>query len=189
MMTHRVTTPAAALFAVLCFVGCESREEAARQAALTRPVPDPPRLQVRLVVNSPDANANVDPFPDPYPALGAWVMHVDRTVLMHEGHVEYASPITDDAGKPVVGIRFTGEGATLLGTIAQEHANERIAFILDGKVLIAPVLRGPIGGEAVIDGGEKGFTTTERRELLAALNSAILRLPPSSAPAATQPEH
>lgn len=187
-MTLHVTAATATMVAVFLFMGCESKEQAALRAAATRPVPDPPRLQVRLVVHSPAADATVDSFPDPYPPSGTeTMMHVDREVLMHEGHVEYVRPVTDDAGKPVMLLHFTDEGTTLLQQITQLHADERIAFILDGKVLMAPMIRGAIGADAIIDGGEKGFSETERKGLMAALNSAIRRLPAATTPAATQP--
>ena len=183
---HRATLAVAATFlAICCLAGCETKEEAARRALLAQPVVNPPRLQMRLVVNAAD---DVDPFPDPYSP--ADTMHVDRAILMHEGHVEYARPSTADAGQPVVLVHFTDEGTALLDKITRQHDGQRIALILDGKVLLAPTIRGAIGADAIIDGGEKGFTPAEQRDLLRALHDAILRLPaPSPATAAaTQPE-
>ena len=183
---HRATLAVAATFlAICCMTGCETKEEAARRALLAQPVVNPPRLQMRLVVNAAD---DVDPFPDPYSP--ADTMHVDRAILMHEGHVEYARPTTTDAGQPVVLVHFTDEGTALLDKITRQHDGQRIALILDGKVLLAPTIRGAIGADAIIDGGEKGFTPAEQRDLLRALHDAILRLPapsPTTA-AATQPE-
>lgn len=183
-MIHRATLAVAATFlAFCCAAGCETKEEAARRALLAQPVPNPPRLQMRLVVGGAD---DVDQFPDPYSP--ADTMHVDRAILMHEGHVEYARPSTSDAGQPVVLLHFTDEGTALLEKITKQHDGQRIALILDGKVLIAPTIRGAIGADAIIDGGEKGFTQAEQRNLLRALHDAILRRPAPTTQAATQPE-
>lgn len=74
-----------------------------------------------------------------------------------------------DHGLPVVGIRLTSDGAERFGRMTSELVGERIAIVIDGTVVMAPVVRMAIpGGSLVIDGS---FTVRQATDLARQLRS------------------
>lgn len=55
-------------------------------------------------------------------------------------------------GRDAVGVVFTAEGARKMRALSAAQANQRIALLLDGKVIWAPVVRGTIEREAQLTG-------------------------------------
>ncbi|MEN3976783.1 protein translocase subunit SecD [Emcibacter sp. SYSU 3D8] len=77
--------------------------------------------------------------------------------------------------EPQVGFKFDSTGAQQFGRATREHAGERMAIVLDGKVLSAPRINEPIlGGAGVITGN---FTTTEAKDLSTMLKAGALPAP------------
>ena len=77
--------------------------------------------------------------------------------------------------EPQVGFKFDSTGAQQFGRATREHAGERMAIVLDGKVLSAPRINEPIlGGSGVITGR---FTTSEAKDLSTMLKAGALPAP------------
>ena len=55
-------------------------------------------------------------------------------------------------GRDAVGVVFTAEGARKMRTLSAVQNNHRIALLLDGKVIWAPVVRSTIETEALLTG-------------------------------------
>ena len=55
-------------------------------------------------------------------------------------------------GRDAVGVAFTAEGARKMRALSAAQTNRRIALLLDGKVIWAPVVRGTIDREAQLTG-------------------------------------
>jgi preprotein translocase subunit SecD len=55
-------------------------------------------------------------------------------------------------GRSHVNVVFTADGARKMQELSRAQTNQRIALMLDGTVVWAPVVRDPIGGEAVVSG-------------------------------------
>uniref|UniRef100_A0A831Z176 Protein translocase subunit SecD n=1 Tax=candidate division WWE3 bacterium TaxID=2053526 RepID=A0A831Z176_UNCKA len=78
-------------------------------------------------------------------------------------------------GNPQIGLTFTAEGAQKFEEITARNVGQPLAIFLDGVVLSAPVVQGPIsGGRAVITGT---FTLAEARRFVAQLNAGVLPTP------------
>ncbi len=78
-------------------------------------------------------------------------------------------------GEPQVGFEFDSTGARQFGRATLEHTGERMAIVLDGKVLSAPRINEPIlGGSGVITGQ---FSPTEATDLSTMLKSGALPAP------------
>ena len=71
-----------------------------------------------------------------------------------------------DAG-PSVAVVLTDEGARKMATLSAEQANKPIALLLDGKVIWAPVVKGSIGKEVRLTGGNGGLTKEQIDRLIA----------------------
>ena len=71
-----------------------------------------------------------------------------------------------DAG-PSVAILLTDEGARKMSELSAAQANKPIALLLDGKVIWAPVVKGSIGKEVRLTGGNGGLTKAQIDRLIA----------------------
>jgi preprotein translocase subunit SecD len=96
-----------------------------------------------------------------------------RVVVSGENLVD--SQPTFDTGRPVVSFRFDTIGAKKFGKVTQENVGKPFAIVLDGEVISAPVIQGPIlGGSGIITGG---FTVQETQDLSLLLRAGALPAP------------
>lgn len=83
----------------------------------------------------------------------------------------------DEYGLPSVKIEFNEKGIDKFAKVTSEHINERLAIVLDGKVISAPVIRSRIdSGQAEITKGG-GFEAEEANILSVILRSGALPAP------------
>lgn len=68
-------------------------------------------------------------------------------------------------GRSDVGVVFTADGARKMQALSRAQTGERIAVLLDGTVIWAPVVRDTIDNEAVMS----GLSAAQAKRLLAAL--------------------
>jgi preprotein translocase subunit SecD len=68
-------------------------------------------------------------------------------------------------GRDAVGVVFTAEGARKMRALSAAQTNQRIALLLDGKVMWAPVVRSTIDSEAQLT----GLSPDQAQRLVAAL--------------------
>ena len=70
-----------------------------------------------------------------------------------------------------VALKFTSEGADVFRRVTRDNINNRLAIVLDGEVISAPVIQSEIpNGQAVITGN---FTAEEARNLASALENPL----------------
>ena len=70
-----------------------------------------------------------------------------------------------------VALKFTSEGADIFRRVTRDNINNRLAIVLDGEVVSAPVIQSEIpNGQAVITGN---FTAEEARNLASALENPL----------------
>lgn len=75
-------------------------------------------------------------------------------------------------GRPIVSFAFTNVGARQFCTVSSANVGKRLAIVLDGKVISAPVLQGAIcQGRGIITGQ---FTSQQTNELALLLRSGAL---------------
>ncbi len=70
---------------------------------------------------------------------------------------------------PFVRLRFTTEGARILGKITRNNLGKRLAFYVDRKLIVVPTISTPLRTTAVITVGD----TKEAQELEAQINSIL----------------
>jgi SecD/SecF fusion protein len=86
-------------------------------------------------------------------------------------YVKEAFPSYDAGGNNVIILHFDSEGADLFGKLTSAHVGEQLAIVVDGVVLSAPQLKGPIlGGQCEISGK---FKQQEARALATALENPL----------------
>lgn len=87
------------------------------------------------------------------------------------GAIKQAIVVRNQFGEPEINFRLTAKAATAFTELTRENVNRRLAIIVDGKVLSAPVIRGEIpGGHAQITGA---FSIAEATTLAAALEASL----------------
>jgi preprotein translocase subunit SecD len=94
---------------------------------------------------------------------------------MGNAHVESASVSIDEmSGSPRVDLVFTADGGQRFAELTRGLVQRRLAIVLDGRVLSAPVVMEEIdGGRAMVTmggGGSAGTQLAEARALAVALD-------------------
>ncbi|HUC61180.1 MAG TPA: protein translocase subunit SecD [Alphaproteobacteria bacterium] len=107
-------------------------------------------------------------------ANGPTQIVVYRSVVVGGDRLVDAQP-TFEQGRPVVNFRFDAVGAKRFGDATRANIGHRLAIVLDGKVISAPVIRDAIlGGSGVISGN---FTTQQAQDLALLLRAGALPAP------------
>lgn len=87
-----------------------------------------------------------------------------------------ARTAVDQGGNPAVNFELTSEGAEIFGEATSKMIGKRLAIVLDGKVMSAPVIRSRITSSGQITGR---FTTEEANDLAVILRAGALPAPVS----------
>ncbi len=100
---------------------------------------------------------------------------VKRSAVVGGESLEDARGSYDENGSPVVSFTFKSIGAKKFANVTRENVNRRLAIVLDGKVISAPVINSPItGGKGIITGN---FTVQTANDLALLLRSGALPAP------------
>jgi preprotein translocase subunit SecD len=92
---------------------------------------------------------------------------VSPTVQLTSADISRAEARTDPDAGPSIAIVLTDEGAKKMSELSATQANKPIAMLLDGAVIWAPIVRGAIGRELKLTGGDGGLTKAQIDRLLA----------------------
>ena len=105
--------------------------------------------------------------------LDAQSLTLEMQVAMAGKHVRDARVGYDQqTAQPKVLFRLDDEGAQLFGDMTRDNIGRRLAVVLDGEVITAPVIRSMIGGGSGEISG--GFTSREAAELAVLLRAGAL---------------
>jgi len=101
-------------------------------------------------------------------------LHVNKQALLSALDVRSAKATRDRyRDSAAISLSLTQEGAGKFGEITAKNINRRLAIVVDGQLVSAPVIRSRVeGGEAVITGS---FTMKEAQELASAINANVAR--------------
>lgn len=132
-------------------------------AAVTAGASDAPLFQVRAVLDAPTDASEPMTLVQTNTSLGRAdkeVLNVEKKVLLDQSAVKSAKVMVGPmAGPSRIDITFTDEGRTLFAKITRQNIDKRLAFILDGRLWAAPVIRAEIpGGKFGVSGN---FTRSE----------------------------
>jgi len=70
--------------------------------------------------------------------------------------------VLEESGRPALTLRFNRQGAAKFARLTAANVGRRLAFVVDGRVLIAPTIRTPIAGYSVSVQGFQSQQVTER---------------------------
>ena len=98
---------------------------------------------------------------------------VHRAISLSGRHVRTATS-SRDKGKPVVGFTLNLDGAARFSKLTEDNIGKQLAIVLDGIVQSAPEIQTRIESGGIIQGGSKGFTVEQVRDLVLVLRSGAL---------------
>jgi preprotein translocase subunit SecD len=90
-------------------------------------------------------------------------LYLDPEVVISNSDIASVSPYSQ-SGKFLVSLKFKEEGARRLNEVTQKNLGKRMAVLLDGKVLMAPVIQSAIGDSAMLEGDFDGMEVAARLE-------------------------
>ncbi|MBY9068042.1 protein translocase subunit SecD [Hyphomonas sp. WL0036] len=106
---------------------------------------------------------------------GAQLPIYDKVALSGDHLSDARSGFDQKTNQPIVSFRFDAVGTKQFADITKHHVGKPFAIVLDGKVLTAPVIQGPIlGGSGQITGN---FTIEDTVVLSALLRAGALPAP------------
>jgi hypothetical protein len=80
-------------------------------------------------------------------------VYLHDEIVVSNGDIDRAEMLSSrDGAQFVVGVHFTPEGARKMRAASQSHIGKPVAILIDGDVVMAPVLRSAIGDSAEING-------------------------------------
>jgi preprotein translocase subunit SecD len=147
--------------------------------ALKRLIGQTARLEFKLVDLSADPQevqqGRAPPGSEALPnAEGGGFVAVKRRVMVSGDQLTSAKLGYDQDNRPAIDFTFNSAGAHRFARATQENVGKPFAIILDGKVLSAPTIQGPIlGGSGQITGN---FTVQSAHDLAVSLDSGQLRV-------------
>jgi preprotein translocase subunit SecD len=98
-------------------------------------------------------------------------LYVQKSVLVDQSALQSATLITGPQGDRQIEITLTSVGRREFAKVTREHLHQRLAIIIDGKLVTAPVIQSEIpGGKCQITGS---FTEAEAKAMAARINAAI----------------
>jgi preprotein translocase subunit SecD len=128
------------------------------------------KLEFRLVADPGTSPAEIDMLPQtdqPGP------LPIQKQVMVQGEDLTNAQAGFDSrTGEPVVNFQFNIRGGQQFGQVTSQNVGKRFAIVLDGKVISAPVILGPItGGSGQISGS---FTVEQANNLAILLRAGAL---------------
>lgn len=100
---------------------------------------------------------------------------VKKQVIVSGDSLVDAQPGFDEYNRPVVNFKFDSIGAKKFGDATKNNVGKLFAIVLDGKVISAPVINGPIlGGSGMISGS---FSVQEAQDLALLMRAGALPAP------------
>ncbi|PHQ66334.1 MAG: protein translocase subunit SecD, partial [Robiginitomaculum sp.] len=103
---------------------------------------------------------------------GGYLMVVDREIVSGSDLKSTSEGLRQQDNTPVVNTVYSSRGARKYCDFTVKHVGDRVAVVLDGIIITAPVIQEAIcGGRGQISGG---FTMEEARELSMLLNAGAL---------------
>ena len=135
----------------------------------------PPRLRFQLVAKAGDADAVRVPMLRPNRRDGD-ALTLERRVFLDESDVANVYPSVGPSGERAGGLTMTPRGADRLRTLTRENVGRQLAVVLDGRVLVAPMIQDAIGENVMLSFGPQP-DPAEVADVVGRLHAAAHPLP------------
>jgi len=115
------------------------------------------RFEVRLAEDTPIPGLVVAQVPNP-----TGVIYLHPEIVVSNDDIAQSWMLPSGPDRFDVGVQLLPSGADRMRQATAMHVGRPLAILIDGRVVMAPVLRSPIGDTAVITGN---FTRTEAERI------------------------
>ncbi len=136
--------------------------------------PNAPVFAMRLVQKGPSAAAERMTYATTNQTTGrirSETLYVQKTVLLDQTAVESATVVTNRLGGLEIDLAFTDSGRKRFANVTRQNVGRRLAIIVDGQILSAPIIQSKItNGKASIVGA---FTDQEAHTLARKIDEAV----------------
>jgi SecD-like export protein len=95
-------------------------------------------------------------------------IYVHKLAALTQKDIEKAAMGNDNSGSPAIDIFFTQDGAKKMAKLTSENIDKRLAIVVDGKTVSAPVIRSTISTRAQISGS---FSEKEIKRIVDSLRN------------------
>jgi len=133
----------------------------------------PSAFQMRLVVDNPSADSEqlvLQKKNGETGQISSETVNVDKKVLLDQTSLKSVVATKGRQGNWQVDFSLSPGGAERFAEITGKNIGQRLAIVIDGKLITAPIIQSPItGGRGQITGN---FTKQEAKDLAAKLNHA-----------------
>ncbi len=126
-----------------------------------------PTLEFRLADDNENPGWSKMKLPE-----GDKSVFVSGKAELDDSHIEKVSFCKDANGNSSVGFTLTDDGAQAMEATTSRNINKRLAIVLNGKVVSAPIIRSVIKKEGMITGH------FDKDDLLAFFQAIVLRESP-----------
>ena len=101
------------------------------------------------------------------------VAYLLEPAVIFPGDIAQASASYNQYQEPMVHLKLTADGTERFCVVSRDHVRQKLVIVVDGEAVVAPVIREPIcGGAVVIEFGASENPLQEATILAGALNSA-----------------
>lgn len=128
-------------------------------------------VEIRLAVDAPEEGKSESDY------IKATTKDTKEEILMYprpvvtEQQIESADRVKMVKG-PAIGITFTEEGFKRMSRATEGHRNARLALVLEGQVVAAPIIASKITTPSLLFAG--GYSEKEVTLLVSRINSLLL---------------
>lgn len=120
-------------------LGLSSDSEALRSVAGAALLPSV-RIEFRVAEEQPIAGLT----PVPHEPGSPSTVYVRPEIIVSNSDIESANATKDDFGRPAVRLTLSEDGQKKLNAAATANPMKRVAILVDGKAILAPVMQGPV---------------------------------------------
>jgi len=136
----------------------------------------PSVFQMRLVVESPSADSEqliCQKTNNETGRVTTEKLNVEKKVLLDQTALESAIVSSSGHGYSQIDFSLTPDGKEQFAEVTGRNTGRRLAIVIDGQLITAPVIQAQItGGKGQITGN---FTEQEAKDLAAKINKAIAK--------------
>jgi hypothetical protein len=123
----------------------------------TTPVLAAVRFEVRLAADRPAPGLVVAEIPD-----SDRLIYLHPEIVVNNEDIAQSWVVDDGSGRFGIAVELLSSGAERMRRATEAHVGRPMAVLVDGRVVMAPVVRSPITGSAVITGN---FTRAEAERI------------------------
>jgi SecD/SecF fusion protein len=84
----------------------------------------------------------------------------------------------DQLGYPAVRFEMKAQKRNAFGDFTEQHVNDAMAIVLNNEIVTLANIKSKLPGGGIIEGGAKGFTPEEVKDMVTVLRSGSLRIRP-----------